>query len=373
MSNINNRKKIELTELLFRKASQLRIPLSGTFELSPICNFSCPMCYVRKTREEVEKSIRGAFKKEEWLEIARQAKDAGMLYLLLTGGEPFLWDGFWELYEELAQMGFVISINTNGYLVDEVVVARLKKIPPLKMNITLYGASDETYQNMCGMENGFTRVSRAITLLKEAGILVKLNCSLTPENVQDTEKIVAYAKERDIALQVATYMFPPVRRNPEQIGCNERFTPEEAAKAHLTYYRACHGEQQYEAYMRAIIKNKEPQDLPEDFACKMKCRAGKAAFWITWDGWMTPCGMMSEPKVDIRKKPFVDAWKEIVELSNEIKVASACSTCEKKEICHACAAMAYAETGTFHEVPKYLCETANALQIEAKNSLYKEE
>lgn len=331
------------------------------------------MCYVRKTHSEVAKSRRGTFTKEEWLEIARQAKDAGMLYLLLTGGEPFLWDGFWELYEELAQMGFVISINTNGYLVDEAVVERLKKIPPLKMNITLYGASDETYRNMCGIENGFTRVSRGITLLKEAGILVKLNCSLTPENVQDIEKIVAYAKERDLPLQVATYMFPPVRRCPEQIGCNERFTPEEAAKAHLTYYRSYYGERQFEAYMRAIDKNKEPQDLPEDFSCKMNCRAGRAAFWITWDGWMTPCGMMSEPKVDIRNKPFVDAWKEIVELSNEIKVSGTCSTCEKKEICHACAAMAYAETGTFQEVPTYLCEIANALQIEGRKFLYKED
>ena len=373
MSSIENHRKIELTELLFRKASQLRIPFSGTFELSPVCNFSCPMCYVRKTREEVELSERGIFTKEEWLEIARQAKAAGMLYLLLTGGEPFLWDGFWELYEELAQMGFVISINTNGYLVDEAVVARLKNAPPLKMNITLYGASDETYRNMCGIENGFTRVSRAITLLKEAGILVKLNCSLTPDNVQDIEKMVAYAKERDIALQVATYMFPPVRKNPEQIGCNARFTPEEAAKAYFTYYRACYGERKFESYVKAILKNKEPQNLPEDFTCKMNCRAGKATFWITWDGWMTPCGMMTEPKVDMRKKHFADAWKEIVELSNEIKVSSACSTCEKKEICHACAAMAYAETGTFHEVPKYLCEIANALQIEGRKFLSKED
>lgn len=373
MSSIENHSKIELTELLFRKASQLRIPFSGTFELSPVCNFSCPMCYVRKTREEVELSERGIFTKEEWLEIARQAKAAGMLYLLLTGGEPFLWDGFWELYEELAQMGFVISINTNGYLVDEAVVARLKNAPPLKMNITLYGASDETYRNMCGIENGFTRVSRAITLLKEAGILVKLNCSLTPDNVQDIEKMVAYAKERDIALQVATYMFPPVRKNPEQIGCNARFTPEEAAKAYFTYYRACYGERKFESYVKAILKNKEPQNLPEDFTCKMNCRAGKATFWITWDGWMTPCGMMTEPKVDMCKKRFADAWKEIVELSNEIKVSSACSTCEKKEICHACAAMAYAETGTFHEVPKYLCEIANALQIEGRKFLSKED
>lgn len=371
MSNIENRRRIDLTGLLFRKASRQRVPISGTFELSPVCNFSCPMCYVRKTRAEVEKSDRGLFSAEEWLEIAKQAKDEGMLYLLLTGGEPFLWDGFWTLYEELAQMGFAISINTNGYLVDENVVERLNKLPPFKINITLYGGCDETYRKMCGIDNGFTKVSRTVTLLKEAGIFVKLNCSLTLENAQDLEKIVAYAKKEDVPLQLATYMFPPVRKDPNQIGCNDRFTPEEAAKAHLQYFRSYFGEEKYQAYAQSILTNKTPQDLPEDFSCKMNCRAGKASFWITWDGWMTPCGMMPEPKVDVRDVCFADAWKEIVSQTDAIEIPTTCAACEKKETCRLCAAMVYAETGTFDKVPKYLCETTNALQINAKNSLCK--
>ena len=46
---------------------------------------------------------------EQWLKIAREAKDAGMLFLLITGGEPFLWPQFWELYEALSEMGFLIT------------------------------------------------------------------------------------------------------------------------------------------------------------------------------------------------------------------------------------------------------------------------
>ena len=54
---------------------------------------------------------------ERWLEVAEQARASGLLYLLLTGGEPFLWPDFWPLYERLTEMGFVLSINTNGSLI----------------------------------------------------------------------------------------------------------------------------------------------------------------------------------------------------------------------------------------------------------------
>ena len=78
---------------LSAKAARNRIPLSGTFELSPCCNLDCRMCYVRKSHKEVmdfggEKTV------EQWLELARECKEAGMLFLLLTGGEPFLYKGF---------------------------------------------------------------------------------------------------------------------------------------------------------------------------------------------------------------------------------------------------------------------------------------
>lgn len=202
-----------LTQYLFDRASRTLTPLSGTFELSPVCNLACKMCYVRKTPAEVAASPRPPVGLIQWLSIAEQARDAGMLYLLLTGGEPFLWQDFWPLYERLSTMGFLISINSNGTLLDEARVARLAEHPPTRINITLYGAGNETYEALCGRSGMFDRVDRAITLLRQAGILVKLNCSLTPHNAGDLEGIVSYAAERDLILEVNTYMFPPLRRH----------------------------------------------------------------------------------------------------------------------------------------------------------------
>lgn len=247
-----------LTQYLFDRASRTLTPLSGTFELSPVCNLACKMCYVRKTPAEVAASPRPPVGLIQWLSIAEQARDAGMLYLLLTGGEPFLWQDFWPLYERLSTMGFLISINSNGTLLDEARVARLAEHPPTRINITLYGAGNETYEALCGRSGMFDRVDRAITLLRQAGILVKLNCSLTPHNAGDLEGIVSYAAERDLILEVNTYMFPPLRRDPTMVGRNDRFTPAETAHYHMERYRLQRGEEDFTRFLQNILRGIAP-------------------------------------------------------------------------------------------------------------------
>ena len=247
-----------LTQYLFDRASRTLTPLSGTFELSPVCNLACKMCYVRKTPAEVAASPRPPVGLIQWLSIAEQARDAGMLYLLLTGGEPFLWQDFWPLYERLSTMGFLISINSNGTLLDEARVARLAEHPPTRINITLYGADNETYEALCGRSGMFDRVDRAITLLRQAGILVKLNCSLTPHNACDLERIVSYAAERDLILEVNTYMFPPLRRDPTMGGRNDRFTPADPAHYHMERYRLQRGEEDFTRFLQNILRGIAP-------------------------------------------------------------------------------------------------------------------
>ncbi|MDI9241819.1 radical SAM protein [Ruminococcus sp. YH-rum2234] len=159
-----------------------------------MCNMDCRMCYVRMSRQQQE-AICPLRTAQEWLALGEEAKKRGMLYLLLTGGEPFSRPDFREILSGLHRMGFIISINSNGTLIDEEVVEWLKKTPPTRVNLTLYGASNETYVRLCRNPNGFTQVIRAIHLLKEAGITVKLNRSLTPYNARDLEKIIDFAKE----------------------------------------------------------------------------------------------------------------------------------------------------------------------------------
>lgn len=363
----NNPSGRALTDFLYTKASRIRIPLSGTFELSPMCNFSCRMCYVRKTAKEVAESPRRILTLEDWRRIAREAREAGMLYLLLTGGEPLLWPDFWTLYDELTDMGFLISINTNGSLIDDAAIAHFRRKPPQKLNITLYGASDATYKQLCGVSGVFSKVDRAIRGLMEAGITVKLNCSLTPENAGDLDWIVDYGKERNTVLSVATYMFPPVRRNPTMVGVNERFTPEESADYLMRYLRRQRGEERYQMYLRSILDGcVEPPGLDE--GCidpadgRIRCRAGKASFWITWDGWLTPCGMMPEPKVDLKDSSFTDAWKALTEAAAALRLSGVCDKCPNKNVCHPCAAISFAETGSSAGIPTYKCRVTQRMR-----------
>ena len=218
----------QVTEYLHKKASRLGVPLSGSFELTPVCNMACKMCYVRMTKQEQEACgpLRTA---EEWIELGRQAKEQGMLYLLLTGGEPFLRKDFRKIFQTLHRMGLILSINSNGTLIDEETIEWLKETPPTRINITLYGASNATYERLCGNPKGYTQATKAIRLLREAGISVKINCSLTPYNAADAEGIFTFANSEKLVVQSTSYMFPPLRRDETMVGKNDRFPPEEAS------------------------------------------------------------------------------------------------------------------------------------------------
>ena len=221
-----------ISRRLWAKAGAERIPLTGAFELLPICNFACKMCYVRKSRAEVEKAG-GLMDGKRWLEIAKDAAKCGLLFPLLTGGEPFLYEDFQEVFAGMQDLGMQVSINSNASLIDQNMARWLGRHTPTRINITLYGASEETYQKLCGNGESFLKVKNAVRWLKQYGVPIKLNASITPQNVQDLESMISYAKECQIPIQAATYMFPPIRRNAAMVGQNERLSPEEAALARV--------------------------------------------------------------------------------------------------------------------------------------------
>ena len=351
-----------ITKYMYRKASLLRIPLGATFEITPLCNMNCRMCYVRMSREEQER-CHALIPAKRWIELGRDAVERGMLYLLITGGEPFSRPDIKEIHTGLHSLGLVISINTNGTLIDKETVAWLVTAAPARLNITLYGASDETYKRLCRLPDGFTRVTRAIELLREAGIAVKLNCSLTPHNVCDLEKIVAYAEQNHLILETSSYMFPPIRKNRELVGTNDRFTPEEAAYV-TAYMEWC---QNGDEVFLSRMKEKDfsfPSDVEDD--CQeqgegIRCRAGKSTFWVTWDGCMMPCGMtVQDDAPDVFEVGFDAAWEKVKSHADAIRLPAKCRDCAVKDGCRACAAMAVTETGDYGKVPKYRCDLMRA-------------
>lgn len=219
------------------KAAHSRTPLSGTFELTPRCNLNCKMCYIRMTPEEMRPFGRERTA-EEWISLGKTCAENGMLFLLLTGGEPFLRPDFREIYSALKKLGLFISVNTNGTLITDELLDFLSKDPPQILNITLYGASNETYKKLCGNPNGFSIVSSVIDKLIARHIAVQINVSLTPDNFGDLADIIRFGNSRNLPLKISSYMFPPVRKK-DGSGSIEgvRFTEKESGLARFESMR----------------------------------------------------------------------------------------------------------------------------------------
>ena len=188
-----------ISDRLWSKAGTQRIPLTGAFELLPVCNLRCKMCYVRKSMEEVN-AQGGLLPKEQWLDWARQARDGGLLFPLITGGEPFLRQDLPEILSGMQAMGLQVSINTNGTLIDQPMAQWLGKHRPTRVNITLYGDRAESYEALCGNGGAYDQVRQAVDWLKQNQVPVKFSASITPENLGDLEGMIRYAKSVNLSL-----------------------------------------------------------------------------------------------------------------------------------------------------------------------------
>ncbi|MBR3971310.1 MAG: radical SAM protein [Ruminococcus sp.] len=344
---------------LSQKCAHLRIPVSGIFELTPRCNLGCKMCYVRLTPQQMapigrEKTC------EEWISLAKEAKDAGMVFLLITGGEPTLREDFPEIYRSLAQMGLSISINTNGTLITPAVKSLFEEFPPAQINLTLYGVCDEDYQELCGDKNAYSKVLDALDWFCEHDILVHLNATMTPDNYPKWQAYEDFAKERDLELRMTSYCFPPTRRS-ECDKCSDfsRLTPEEAGSLIAE-------EILYREGLNSIKLRAKDLSSPLQHSCDldtgepMQCLAGRSQFWLTWDGRLTPCGMLGAPDTRPFEEGFLNAWKSLCKEVDEIRLCSECATCEIQASCMNCAAVTFAETGSFNGKPEYMCSLNKA-------------
>lgn len=362
------------SDYLYKKASLQKVPLFGCFELSPVCNFSCKMCYVRKTYAQIQKEGKRLLNWKEWLELAKQCKDEGTLYLLLSGGEPFIYPHFKELYSSLHSMGFVLSINSNGTMIDEETIKWLKTMAPSRVNITLYGSSRETYLKICGNPEGYDKAIKAILMLKEVGIPVVINASMIPENSQDMKDIIEFGKKHNINTRVSTYMFPPIRRDRET--GDSRFPPEVAGKMYVQKFVYQLRKEQLLKYVKDKLDtlNNKDEVVDNDWGAHkeefMRCRAGRSSFWISWDGTMTACGLLSYPlQVNPFENSFKDCWLQLTNTVRTTTVLKECKNCSKKEICNPCVAMLHSEVGSVDKKSPYLCTMTDQIILEMKKLL----
>ena len=356
-----------LSTYLHAKGRRLGLPVAGNFELTARCNFDCPMCYVHKKQADAE-AVGRELTAAQWIHLAEEAKDRGMVFVLLTGGEPFVRKDFFEIYDAMKAMGLLISINTNGSMLSGEIRRRLLENPPARMNISLYGGCRETYRSMCG-QDAFDQVLENIRALKEGGIDVSINLSITRYNLQDLERISHIAEELNIPVRASSYMYPSVRVNGQQFGCTDRLDPVEAARASVRWDLLRFSREEF-ALRAQNIRNLAgvERECPLEAEEGVRCRAGSTAFWVTWDGKMLPCGMLMEPVVDPLLNGFQPAWEQLKQATAAIRMPAQCSGCSKKDVCAVCAAVCVTETGRFDGVPEYVCRMTEAIVTETWNA-----
>lgn len=351
--------ELDLKDYVFRKGAVNRIPVSGTFELTARCNLSCKMCYVHLSKDEQAK-MGAELTAREWIELGREAVDAGMIYLLLTGGEPLLRPDFEEIYTALIKMGLMITVNTNATLMTPRIAELFRVHRPEKVNVTLYGMSDQTYGGLCGNCHGFEKAMAGIQMLKEAGVRVNLNTTFTKYNIQDLDKIVDFAKENQLPVRMTGFLFPPVRNGhtPEDV----YLSPEEMGRYAAHFDRITLTPEKYEERRDFIRKclDRQPTELEPGECSISSCMAGRGAFWISWDGSMYPCGMLPQIAEDVRQEGFSGAWKKICVDTAAMPVPSECRVCRYQKVCPSCAAVSMSLTGKTDGLADVLCRRTKA-------------
>ena len=329
-------------------AKEHRIPVSATIELTPFCNFSCVMCYVRLNSEQAKKQGE-LLTKEQILSVAKQAKEMGTLYLTLTGGEPFVRPDFWEIYGELNKMGFLISILSNGSLIDETAMEKFSEFGmPYSVKLTLYGASNETYERVCHSNWGFTKIENAVKLLKNAGVPVILTSTVVKENAEDLIEMYNIAREWKVPFSHTASVVKSVRgaENSAEIS---RFKFEEFIN-NLT--------------LEQLEKNKIPKrDTP--FAW---CSNYRSSLWLTWNGHVQLCSFMNGPYAEL-KTDLKSAWDELNKKLDALKDPDECKECEYSDFCQRCPGMMCAESGDAEKVSETVCNTAKEIYMLYKRKL----
>lgn len=340
----------EYLQYLFAKAKTNNTPLSATFEITSRCNFNCKMCYIHGS--DNAKLKEKELSTEQWLRIADEVQKAGVLLLLITGGEPLIRDDFAEIYTYCKKLGLEVSVNTNASLVNDDIIKLFKMYVPSKISVTLYGANEETYRNTTCREGYYKKVTENIKKMKSEGLPVKISLTASNYNSADIPLIYKFAEENDIPVESTCYLFPSAR-----LGKNtDRPNAFDAAKNEVVCDRYRDTPERFAQKVEYVKKLVEKDRKIGSVGEKVKCRAGTAAFWITYEGKMTPCGMLDKPFASVIEHGVKNAWQIINSETLKITLPPECTDCVYSDMCSVCAAVCYTETGRFDGVPEYLCK-----------------
>ena len=196
----------KVMKFLDAKARVMNVPIFGQFELTPLCNLNCKMCYVHLNPDDMRG--KGLLSTDEWKGLIKQAFSAGMLEAALTGGECLTYPGFEDIYLYLQSLGCQVTVMTNGVLLDDKRMEFFKAHPPALIQVTLYGNSDDAYERVTG-KRVFTRVLNNLKNVIACGISLTISITATSLLGEDIFETIRLARSLTNDIIISTSLFAP--------------------------------------------------------------------------------------------------------------------------------------------------------------------
>lgn len=351
-----------------------RVPTDGTFELTVRCNLNCRMCLFRHADCQNSAIIAQEKSADEWIDMARQVAQAGTASLLITGGEPLLRNDFAEIWEGIYRIGFQIQLYTNATLVTPEIVALFRKYPPHKIGISIYGASENTYQKVCANGDAYRLTLEGIRQLSTLPSILDFKTTIIKDNLDDMNKMEEWVKDNYGSQHILVHtsmVFKPVRG-----GCSDaaacRLDSEDNVK--LFFRRNLRRAEQIlkskqkdaSKILVTVSKNTEKADIEPNDAL-FGCDAGMSSYTVSWDGALLGCQLIGECYTNPFDTGFQMAWDKFPQSVLPFTIDSKCLGCKSASYCFSCIATRYAETGCLGGCPEYFCRMTEQLENHINN------
>ena len=340
-----------------------RHPVNATLELTLRCNLKCKMCMFRHSDQENACLAAEELTADQWADMAKQLFDAGTLNILFTGGEPLLRKDFCEIYSNIYRQGFLVTLYTNATLVTEEILQTLRKYPPHRIGITFYGASNQTYQTLCGCADGFDRALSGAKALATLPSALEFRSTLVQDNYRDVDAITRLVeKEFGKAVTHANTVFQSVRGGCMPVA-DCRLTPEQTVDLMLTR-TAQRVRELLPSQQKIQLRLADPQPKcasREPEYTLLGCKGGMDNVTITYDGKLLGCQMLGNFFTDAVKLGVAKAWEQWPYTVRLPETDSRCADCPQLSWCQNCPGVRMAESGNLQDRPEYICQITKQL------------
>ena len=303
-------RSIDFDELMFRFSREARSApklVRAMVELTYGCNLRCVHCYNPTHKAKNERTT------EEFCRILDQLAAQGCLWVGFTGGELFTRRDAFEIMGYAKQLGMVLNILTNATLVTPDLADQIKLLEPYVFQVSVYGATAETYERVTRVPGSFTKFVRGVDLLVEREVPLQLNLVLMSLNIHEHEAMKEFAATRNLRYQVNTDIHPRVDGSLEPLAY--RLSPQQA----FEIWRQESGEKLRRNDGEESVGSDSERETHEQEGCGQAggvfhCPCGRSNAAITPYGKLNLCLSIYHPQYDLMEGSVAEGWPELVDL-----------------------------------------------------------